>query len=300
MPAAIIIGFQYDFNILPGAIIDIYHAYKWCQACGCDIEIFTDIKGIQEIRSLKLAIERDIAKPDILTFYEDLPKKNIVTDINSLIQGIQDVLKEDIVDDKLIIYYSGHGRKEAMVMPDKTLLNFITFRDTIISCVKSYTEIFCILDCCNPDGLHLPYKLSNNSFVLSPRKINCITQPMLLITSANPEEKSITTRMGSVFTFHLFRLLQQMNMEEPLIYTGSSIVVPNKRNRNLMRLLSNLNRSIRGMHTGYTQTVSIYSSYVIDPLLWMWIGSQKKYDVVSDVSLSTLFLRNNYAINLSK
>lgn len=299
MPIAIIIGFQYDFHTLPGAIIDIYHAYKWCQSCGYPIYVFTDITQITDTRNLKLAMERNIVKPDILTFYEDIPNKHIVSTVDSLTTGLQTCLSQ-ISDDKLIVYYSGHGIKDVMVMPDKTLLNFVKFREAITFHLSPYTEIFCILDCCNPDGLHLPYKLINNSFMLSPRQITCITQPMLLITSANPDEKSVSTRTGSIFTSRLFSLLSQMNSDEPLIYDGNSITVPNKRNRNLKRLLSNLNSYIRTVHTGYTQTVSIYSSYVMDPILWMWVGSHKKYDIVTDKSLSILFLRNDYSISLSR
>jgi len=187
-----------------------------------------------------------------------------------------------------------------MVMPDRTLLPFIDFRDNIVNVINPYVEIFCILDCCNPSGMHLPYKLVNNEFILSPTKIECIRQPMLLITSSETNEKSIATKSGSVFSRHLFRLLTRLSTDDTktfnfdkLSFKKKKIIIPTYKNRNLQRLIGTLASSIRSMHTGYSQTVSMYSSYINDPILWMWIGANKSYDLVVDITLSSLIIRNN-------
>lgn len=292
MPTAILIGFEYKFNTLIGAIIDIYHAYKWCESYKCEVYVFTDISRIVDNKHLQLAIDRNIADPDLLSFYDRIKIETIVTSGTDLLNGIKNVLQNYIADDKVVIYYSGHGVKDSMVMPDKTLLPFIDFRDAILNSVNDFTELFWILDCCNPNGLHLPYKLVNNKFILSKSKIECVTQPILLITSSDASEKSIATKVGSVFSRHLFKILSHMNEDDKLIIKKRKVIIPIHRNRNLRRLICNLSSAIRKMHTGYSQTVSIYSSYVIDPILWMWIGSQKKHDIVSDMTLSTLIIRN--------
>lgn len=74
---------------------------------------------------------------------------------------------------------------------------------------------------------------------------------------------------------------------------SSNELIPNRKNRNLRRLVGNLASSIRKMHTGYSQTVSVYNSYVMDPILWLWIGSSKDYDIAMDMSLSIFVIRKN-------
>jgi len=282
MPTVILIGFEYTFNSLTGAIIDIYNAYKWCRSFGCKIYVLTDIEQINNIDTLKVAIRRKIVDNDILTFYNKITEKYIISTSQIMIETISKILRNKISDDKLIIYYSGHGVKDSLVMPNKDLLPFIGLRDIVASNISSYTETFWILDCCNPNGLHLPYRLDNNMFILSSTKIECVLQPMLLITSSEAQEKSVATKYGSIFSRNLFHLLKSLNESEKLSH----------KNRNLKRLIGNISSLIRKMHTGYAQTVSVYSSYVTDPILWMWIGSNKEYDIVPDMTLSTLIIRN--------
>ncbi|CAH6420192.1 Caspase [uncultured virus] len=317
MPLAILIGFEYTFNSLTGATIDLYHATNWCQSFGCDIHILTDIETVKDENNLQQAIDRRIAEPDLLTFTKQSPfsKRTVITNKNSLLESISHILqgnskflnsskpikqKAQISDNKIVIYYSGHGVKDSMVMPNRTLLSFVDFRDNILNVLDPYVELFWILDCCNPNGLHLPYKLEGNTFVLSPTKIECVLQPILLITSSEAKEKSIATKSGSVFSRHLFKILTQLNIAGAPVIRKKQIVIPTHKNRNLRRLIGNLSSSIRKMHTGYAQTVSMYSSYVIDPVLWMWIGSDKSYDIVIDMTLSTFIIRNNISKPNSK
>lgn len=302
MPTAILIGFEYTFNSLTGAIIDLYHAYKWCQSFNCDIHVITDISFIKDPDNLRNVVDRKIADIGLLTFFDRIASKTIVNTGSSLLRKIINILSSSIPDNKLIIYYSGHGVKDSMVMPDRTLVPFIDFRDNILKILDLYVEIFWILDCCNPNGLHLPYKLDNNTFILSPSKIECVLQPILLITSSEASEKSIATKAGSVFSRHLFRILTLLNAEDLNLNmlkesTKRRIIIPTHKNRNLRRLIGTLASSIRKMHTGYAQTVSVYSSYFFDPVLWMWVGSRKSYDIVTDITLSSFIIRQHSTDN---
>jgi len=273
MPTAILIIFEYKIKQLPGAIIDLYHSYKWCESFGCNINVFTDIQKINNMSILEDAIDNKIVNEDIINFYEFLISKNIVTNPSELLFKIKNKLME-IDDNKLIIYYSGHGTEDNAVMPNGELLSFISFRENILESLDSYAEIFWILDCCNPNGLNLPFKLKNNSFELSSSKIQCVTQPILLLISSQSNEKSIATKYGSIFSRLLFNFLSKI-----------------KKNRNLKHLIDNLSKEINILNTGYKQTISLYSSYIIHPILWLWIGTNKEYDIVSDISLSTLIVR---------
>lgn len=273
MPIAILIVFEYEHKPLTGAIIDLYHAYKWCKSFNCKINVFTDIEYIKDSSILEAAFEKNIVEDDIMTFYENIDSKYIVNNSSELLSELNNIL--DISkDNKIIIYYSGHGVENNAIMPNKELFSFISFRNKLLDLFDSYTEIFWILDCCNPNGLNLPFKLKNNSFELSSSQIECVTQPILLLTSSNSNEKSIASKFGSIFSKSLFTFLSNIDTD-----------------RNLTNMINSLSNEINILQTGYTQTISLYSSYVINPVLWMWIGSVNNYDIVSDMSLSILILR---------
>lgn len=283
MPTAILIGFEYEINSLTGTFIDLYLAHRWCNTFNCDTHILTDIESVKNIGNLEHAIHKKIVDSNILTFYNK-SNFNIIREKLDLFEKLRKSL--DIKDNKLIIYFSGHGLKESIILPDKTLLPFVELRDIILENLSPETEIFWILDCCNPNGIHLPFKLVNNSFKLSSYKIECVSQRILLITSSETYEKSIATKLGSLFSRNLFRLLTIMNDGE--IYTD---LIPIDKNRNLRRLIGNISSSIRKMHTGYTQTISIYSSYIMDPVLWLWIGKNRDYDIYLDSTLSVFIIK---------
>lgn len=253
MITALLIGFEYnDSQSLRGTASDILIAYHWCKSIGVkDIRIYTDIP------TTTLNLPR--YEPDVLM---NLP---------------------NFKSNKLFIYYTGHGENSHMIMPSGKNIKFTHFRDMIIKKVSPQTEIFWILDCCNAEGLSLPFQLEDNTFRLT-ENFDAVINPILLITSCNPHEESTSTIVGSTFTGHLFNMLKDIN-KYPIIRDG---VIPVQYNRNLRRLMGELNAAIRKSHTGKTQTVSIYSSYALDPVLWLWIGLE---DVVSDIGQRVLIVR---------
>jgi len=80
MPIALLIGFEYMFNSLTGAIVDLYHANVWCKSFNCDIHIFTDIESIKDPLNIKQVIDRKIADPELINFceYITLNNRNVV------------------------------------------------------------------------------------------------------------------------------------------------------------------------------------------------------------------------------
>lgn len=286
MPKGLLIGFEYKFNSLPGALVDLYHAKKWCDSFECISHVITDIEKNMKEENLKEILDNQIADDGFKTFYDNIESLGIVKDESSLLSTIENFLKKGIPDNKLVIYYTGHGVKDCLVMPNRNLLPIIEFRDTILNNINHDVEIFFILDCCNPSGMNLPYKLVRNEFSLSPKKIECVLQPILMITSSEHNEKSVATKFGSLFSRNLFKILSRLTIKD----NNKNFRVPIHKNRNLQRLIGMLSSSIKSINTGFTQTVSVYSSYVIDPVLWMWIGGQS--DIVGDITMSSLIIRS--------
>lgn len=289
MPTCILIGFEYKNDILPGTLIDLYQCYSWSKSFGCNIYTLTDIKEVN-IELLHNAIDNKLANKDILNFYNII---NPIIIFDNLFDELLKILNKEILDDKLIIYYTGHGvLYDNLVMPDETLISMKKLKSIILENVKITTEIFIILDCCNPDGMGLPFKLKNNLFGLSStdiKSIDFIEHKILLITSSANHQKSVATQLGSLFTRYLFKILIDMNQYDKSYITKENI--PLTINRNLQRLSSNLACHIRKLHTGYQQNISIYSSYIIDPILWIWIGNRNNCDIISDYTLENIIVK---------
>jgi len=284
MPTSIIIGFEYSLNPLPGAYIDIYNAFKWGNSFNSDTYIISDVDYNINKNNITQAINNNYIDIDIhmLSTYPKIILDNGI----DLSANIKTILSYGIIDNKLIIYYSGHGINNSMIMPNSSLLSFNTFKNIIFQNISHDVEVFIILDCCNPNGLSLPYKLHDNCFrLITNNHIEFIPNNILLITSSNENEKSLATIYGSVFSKSLFNLLTLMNINYPITTT-----INKNSNRNLQRLISTIKNSIRKLDTGYHQSVSIYTSFIIDPLLWMWIGSNKNYNIITDSTLNTLII----------
>jgi len=83
------------------------------------------------------------------------------------------------------------------------------FLDTIVNFTTSHAEIMIIMDCCMSDGLNLPYVLKDNVYKRNPNgniKYGYqVNKKILLITSTLPNQNSIATSKGSIFTGILCR-----------------------------------------------------------------------------------------------
>ena len=276
---ATLIGFNYaEQKELPGALLDIVAASKWAVPFVSKINVLTD------------KIDQDNLESDVKEFYKK-QKITIVKNGIGLLDEVRRILKDD-PDKKHIIYYSGHAIHNFMLMPDDSYLPFHDFRKCICNILNDDAHVFCILDCCNPSGFSLPYILSENRFLLVKNHeygTKFCTQPFLLITSANTNEKSAATKYGSIFSKYLFELLTDMNSYTALY---KNLEIPLEINRNLHRLVCNLNSKIKNDHRDWNQTISIYSSLLIDPILPFWIGNNP-INVTTDETLTTLIISRN-------
>lgn len=249
---AILIVFEYQ-KVLSGAIIDLYQSYCWVKNFTDDIHIITDIKVDLE-RFIKVGVEL-----------------NYVTSLDP-IADLTNCLAKGLKNNKLVIYYSGHGLKNSIVLPNETHYSLTDFRDLVVKYGNFETEIFWICDCCNPNGLNLAFKLIDNRFRLNNYVF--VEPKIILITSAEINQLSIGDCDGSIFSKRLFQYLTVLNEDI------DGLIVPNNKNRNLQRLIRTLKGDIN------KQIVCIYSSYLIDPILWNWVGRRVEYSLKVDQSLN--------------
>lgn len=275
MKTAFLIGFQYsDRHYLTASKLDIYRAYEWCKTFDCQINIGTDFQFDVEDNDLPLGSE-----------------------INSLTKFVDNAvdLEKILVDicwrERNIIYYTGHGIPNGIFLPDQSSIGIINLRNKIMKLCTLSSEFLWIIDCCNSTGLALPFKLEDNCFKLSPSPISPVQNKILLITSSRPEEKAIATGEGSLFTKNIFEYFRKLKIDDTSCISVDEIKSwLSGKNRNLSRLVGRINAEIRKSHTGYRQTVSIYTSHMQDPILWLWIGNDS--DVVTDSSLKIIIIRN--------
>lgn len=179
---------------------------------------------------------------------------------------------------RLLIYYSGHGILHHWILPSGEKIATNEIQDIVCSWLDPHSEVVWLIDCCSPTNFKLPFQLSNNKWELQHADdISYLTNPWLVIISANGSEKSVATNKGSLFTGSW------------LTYLNSTPA----RSTNLRQLKGSITSTIYCHHKSSYQTVSIYSSHLIDPVLWSWIGKVKTSldEVVSDPSQSLLVVR---------
>lgn len=255
MPLSILIGFEYVKQKLPSTRKDLLLMNNWCKSFSYNIHTITDI----------------------VVSWENYTKIQSLSDLLAALHNILSTKEKYGFDDRLILYYSGHGVNNNILLPNDEELSFYDFRDIILYYLNPTVEIFWILDCCNPQGLQLPYKfsLSSQMFMLNCTK-KFFPHRMMVLTSAESTQKSISTSTGSTFTKCFISYISENN------------------SRNLSVMLPKLNHIINTENTictnlDYCQNVTLYSSYIDIPILWFWIG--KNCDILWNPNFQLPILR---------
>jgi hypothetical protein len=268
---AVIIGFEYKHraNYLPGAVTDIRMAWHWCQKSCNKVVIITDIHNVDN-QLFSSVVEESVVVVE---------NTKLVDSASDFIEALKSVSYHGY--HRVVIYYSGHGRTDGIVTPDNNNIIYEFFRRTILDNIDVDTKIFWILDCCHSNGLSLPYKLCGNKFLLTSAP-HFVQHQCLLITSSVTGKTSASTTEGSLFSQQLFRILEEMTPDE-------TVPIPLSVNRNLSRLQGEVASKIRRMIPGFPQVVTVYSSYFMEPVLWLWIGTS--CDVNVDDTMSVLVVK---------
>lgn len=249
MISAIAMAFNYknSDSFLPGIIVDIYLFYKYCKQLNIrNIIVITDLE-IDEIRisSHINAIYKGFVGSDIIQFIDDIRTNNVIRKFEHF--NFVDQFKKIINDfnkdtNRLIIYYSGHGVEQGpeislgpwqmpgplesrsfsyFVFPDKSIMKIVDLQNILLN--SNFTDIFFIVDCCHLTDIDflLPYKfISGPGLCPSPfsseNKWRCISadnvpnKNMLIITSTDVFNVSITSNNGSVFTRWILKILTEL------------------------------------------------------------------------------------------
>ena len=190
----------------------------------------------------------------------------------------------------------------------KTSLQMEEFRDIIIKKVTQNCQLVFILDCCHSNGLNLPYyydKVSNR-FILEPRsfinkssghKLNSsqkkngskmellyTKREILCFSSSLPIEKSIGTRLGSIFSRVFFGIFFD---EIDNQYNSEIFEKDSKTFANILKIMKNLIK--------IDQTTVVHSSHPNITSICDWfldnLEYKRKFSMRVDSINKTLSIR---------
>lgn len=276
---AILIGFNYSDSV-PGIIVDLYHAYKLCQAWATDIRVITDMTTEAPTAYVSRAIIDGLVGSDISTFITMLQDKGYLYTVTHQDKPLRlQQCLEDISSDKCLVYYTGHGLQDSFILPNGTRLPIQLFQESLFGRLPISAEILWIMDCCYPSGLSLPYKLQQGYWRYREEGIPERRHVICLSSSDERHEKSVATRQGSVFSRALFELLR------------SGI-------RGVDKIQTELNTKVRASYDEYKveygrlprQTVSLYASHPDLREVWPWVVNSS---VWIDWATNTVHLKLN-------
>ncbi len=151
-------------------------------------------------------------------------------------------------------------------------LLLIELRTLILSSVDKYAEVFLVMDCCNGNGLGLPFHLRSRIYRLTNSEPRIYTtQKVICLSSTMSDENSVTSRDGSIFTRSLFK---QMRDHEQSIH----------------RLLKVVGKECL---TKYSQTATVHASYPDLKILWNWVYGKVTISIIINYTSNTLSIDLN-------
>jgi hypothetical protein len=187
-------------------------------------------------------LEENIENPEIILKEESRPRSK--TKVQNLDTYTYTVLKQPGV---LRAYHEAYQHNQD---EDKTKISLTEYKEIIINSVKRKCKLFIVMDCCNSNGLDLPFQMKDAIYRLTPNDIHTfVSQEIICISSTMLDEHSIASRDGSIFTRSLFFNLRQQHVS-------------------LHDLIS-----IVGMECSsrFSQTTTIHSSYPNLKYIWSWV-----------------------------
>lgn len=121
---------------LPGIIVDLYQAYLFILNMYPDyIIVITDIMNDQKTSILMKAIVDSIVDADILTFIENIKKKDQYYLYQNVQMLINKIMTISYKADKLFIYYTGHAQNGDIILPNNEKLLMKDFREVLSNSV---------------------------------------------------------------------------------------------------------------------------------------------------------------------
>jgi len=212
LTSGLIIGFEYtktkDCKSLPGIPVDLYQAYSYCHNLTKNITVFTDVNKDYRTEILRRAIIDGYVDSNLLSFIEDTKDKNyhVLYETQKsnkyIINNFEEVIIKSVKDaDRLFVYYTGHAKNGHIILPDNTHVSLDHLKDIIVSNISKYCEVVIVLDCCQSNGMNLPYSY-HGKYQLNTHEFN--TSRIICLSSSRIDQDSTATRSGSLFSRELF------------------------------------------------------------------------------------------------
>jgi len=213
MRTAVIIGFDYkNWKELPGIPIDIYCAFKTAMRSKPDrVVVVTDIDRDYEGITYYEAIINEVVEGDLLQFISFIQSQGY----HHKFRGSED-LKNIIMEyssnsSQVFLYFTGHCKNGEMLLPKTSdrAYEAVPLSEILEIIVKSSlptSDIFCICDCCESDGMKLPFILDSTMdryrlrTDLTLQELSFPKQNVICISSSSSNQEAKSNRMGSLFT----------------------------------------------------------------------------------------------------
>lgn len=293
MISCCIIGFSYDHKknddtlrkYLSGCLIDLYRAYKRALLIKASkICIITDI--IKDIHHLHLSesVKEGIIDSEIFDFISTLKNKYIYRNYIGKINFIENIIESCKNSDYMFIYYTGHVHNNKILLPlgncyitfnneniDNNNIDLEYFKNIFLNNAKNTCDFIFIMDCCNSNGLNLPYMLQNRVYRLYTdiKKCKFIEQRVICFSSSRSIESSISCKYGSPFSSYFFEII----LKERYI-------------DNVLNYINNKCSNI------YNQTATVTSSYPNILIIWRWFFNGEKIEVKIDWEKNVIIMLN--------
>lgn len=259
MDVVYLIGFDYRESAicvhLPGVVSDLYWAWKYCNQYFNQIYILTDIKQYN-IDIVKGVVDDELPH-HILSFINLVKDNDQYLYINN---------KEDFINafkskgEHIFIYYSGHGENNGIITPDNQVVT-ISEMNTIINKMNTKESII-ILDSCQPFNFNLRYELIDSRYIHKKNNVGNNSSNITIIFSCDSNNDSHTTRIGSIFTMELFRLLS------------------------IKHTWSGIQRELNKIMEPYGQYIEIHTGIPLLPLIPRWLKGSKLIIAIVGINLS--------------
>ena len=278
MPTVLIIGFSYDN--LPSTIADIYHVYSYYKNLDYNLYICTDIIEPINIEDRISLLTSGSVDDKFISFVSKTFDciKTVVKDKQSLIDWFRSI--ELSKDNRLIIYYTGHGIENNILLPNGDRLTSYQFRNHVLDIGdisnQPKSNIFIIIDCCNPHGFFLPFKFDRDSKSFTCTNFNFILPKIIVMTSSESDSLSQALRLESPFTKYLFEYISKGYNTYDIWSVCNSIDEEIEKQGKIKS----------------GQKCAVYSSYHSLLVLWSWVINSV-IDVEADLSLKTITINSD-------
>ena len=296
MKKGLIIGFEYkNGDYIPGIIVDLYQVYSFFKKNNIkNVLVITDIQYDYNTTVLKSSILNKVVDSGVISFIDDIKTSNEYVNFENLgerydndnhkfsrkpINIIISIFCQNT--DELFVYFTGHGKNNHLILPNSNILSMTHFRDNILdNCLKDSNILF-VMDCCDGNGLKLPFVLIDDIYRLVDQP-EFVKQQVICISSSQHKENSTATQIGSLFTRYLFKLLDDNTLSLSSILKKIRKKISKKYLIDLVRETNSHSLEIDESINNIIQTSTIHSSYPILKVPWGFIFNKSSLSVTID------------------